>query len=362
MYPYSILTAYSNVNEGGNGVADFKSKGSDEEFVSINKSDISSTPSVFATNMIFLFSVIVLLVLQIFLQYKRIQLDIIGVPTFVMEVLFFLLPPLIYLAIKGVKISKVLRFNSISVRNAFIIIGIMLTCLPFIGVVNYVISLVIETFGRSIPNPLPEVNNWVDLMLGLFIIALTPAVCEEVWARGLIMRGYERFGVKNMIIVSALLFSILHKNIQSFIPIFIMGLVLGYVTYRTNSIFAGIIAHFTNNAFAVFATFGATKFHEYTGVVVEDTEQAILSAPTLIELTFVIPILALAGVALLTLLKELNKNTREKVEMSRQALLAQASSERGGEVTLSQYIPLMLGIIIIGIEFGTQIVYMFAGR
>ncbi len=236
--------------------------------------------------------------------------------------------------------------------------------------INYIIYITINTFGTPLPNPIPEVNSWIDLVLGLIIISITPAFCEEIMARGLIMRAYERFGTRNMIMASAVLFSVLHRNVQSLIPIFVMGLVLGYVTYRTNSIFAGIIAHFTNNAFAVLVTFGAVKLQEYTGVPIDETEQAVLSSPTLIELTFAIPIVVLAGVIFIKLLKLLNNNTKRIVEAQRDVahrryiksiLMYEGLTQHKEQTTFYQYIPLIVGLAIIGIEFGVQIVHIISG-
>ncbi len=89
-------------------------------------------PTVFAANMTFLFSVIVLFVVEVFLASNKIKIDIIGLPTFSMEVLFFLLPPIIYMAVRRGRITQAFRVNSISYKNAFLVVALMLSSLPII--------------------------------------------------------------------------------------------------------------------------------------------------------------------------------------------------------------------------------------
>lgn len=56
---------------------------------------------------------------------------------------------------------------------------------------------------------------------------------------------------KFAIIISAALFSIIHLNPISFIPIFVIGLLLGTLFYKTNSILPSILLHFINNFIVV---------------------------------------------------------------------------------------------------------------
>ena len=65
------------------------------------------------------------------------------------------------------------------------------------------------------------------------------------------MRAYEGLGWKKAILISAGLFSALHLSIMSMAATFYLGLLLGFVVYKTNSIFAGMIGHFLNNTIAI---------------------------------------------------------------------------------------------------------------
>ena len=84
------------------------------------------------------------------------------------------------------------------------------------------------------------------------LIALTPALCEETFFRGLMLSGLRRWGPWAAIGISALLFGLLHGSIYRLLPTFMLGLVLGYAVWRSGSLYCGILIHALNNG--LFAT------------------------------------------------------------------------------------------------------------
>jgi sodium transport system permease protein len=79
------------------------------------------------------------------------------------------------------------------------------------------------------------------------LIALTPALCEETFFRGLMLSGLRRWGPWAAIGVTALLFGLLHGSIYRLLPTFLLGLLLGYAVWRSGSLFCGFIIHGLNN-------------------------------------------------------------------------------------------------------------------
>ena len=73
-------------------------------------------------------------------------------------------------------------------------------------------------------------------------------VIEETLYRGLILGGFlKRYTPTNAIILSSLIFSFAHLSVERFIFLFIFGIILGILYYKTNSILVSSIAHFTYN-------------------------------------------------------------------------------------------------------------------
>lgn len=86
----------------------------------------------------------------------------------------------------------------------------------------------------------------------LFLMAVVPAICEELAFRGFIFGGLVRDGGRlRAVIVTALMFGASHGVLQQSIAASLMGLLLGWVALRTGSVLPGILIHFTNNALSV---------------------------------------------------------------------------------------------------------------
>jgi sodium transport system permease protein len=83
------------------------------------------------------------------------------------------------------------------------------------------------------------------------VLALTPALCEETFFRGLMLSGLRRWGPWAAIGTTALLFGLLHLSIYRLLPTFLLGLVLGYAVWRSRSLYCSILIHALNNGLAV---------------------------------------------------------------------------------------------------------------
>lgn len=100
-------------------------------------------------------------------------------------------------------------------------------------------------------------DTWPMLLLNILVVALVPAVCEELFFRGILLQ-YTRFVFDNpwvAIIVSAIVFSGFHGQFYGFVPRFAMGVLLGFIFLNSGSIFVPIAAHFVNNTMAVLAVY-----------------------------------------------------------------------------------------------------------
>lgn len=103
------------------------------------------------------------------------------------------------------------------------------------------------------------------MIVNLLVMALLPAVCEEMMFRGWLQRVLsDRLNYHVAIWVSAFIFSAIHFQFYGFVPRMIIGAALGYLYCYTGSLWASIIAHFTNNAAAVITAFLA--YNGYTSI------------------------------------------------------------------------------------------------
>ncbi len=90
------------------------------------------------------------------------------------------------------------------------------------------------------------------LLLTLFHVGVVPAICEEVLYRGYIMRAFEKsWGIIPAILISGLLFGMYHVQLSNLLPLATIGILLGYITWVSESIYPAMLAHFINNGGSV---------------------------------------------------------------------------------------------------------------
>lgn len=125
--------------------------------------------------------------------------------------------------------------------------------------INIVLSYILITlFPQSADNVVTTFSTIMDgNIVGIFlVIALAPAICEEMLFRGLIYHSMKsRYRTPVAIGIVAALFGIYHMSLVKFIPTGLLGLALCYVVYKTGSIYTSMMMHCINNAFSVAVTY-----------------------------------------------------------------------------------------------------------
>jgi uncharacterized protein len=107
-----------------------------------------------------------------------------------------------------------------------------------------------------------KAENTTDVLVNVFIIALLPAICEEICFRGALQRIVINI-TKNAwvgIILTSVFFSALHMQFQGFFPRMFLGMLLGAIYWYSGSLWPSILAHFVNNAVQVIAVSKAPEY------------------------------------------------------------------------------------------------------
>lgn len=94
--------------------------------------------------------------------------------------------------------------------------------------------------------------NWATFLIQLNTVAILPAICEEFLHRGVLLNGLKEIGIKKTILISSLMFGLLHFNINQFFYATILGMLMALVGVVSKSIYPAMIIHFTNNAISVY--------------------------------------------------------------------------------------------------------------
>ena len=92
-----------------------------------------------------------------------------------------------------------------------------------------------------------ELQYNYQVMLRLLVAALVPAFCEEFLFRGAVLTNLLPFGRGPAILISSLLFAVMHQNAEQVLYAFSAGVLLGLVYERTGSIWNCFFLHLANN-------------------------------------------------------------------------------------------------------------------
>lgn len=153
-------------------------------------------------------------------------------------------------------VLKEYKFKKISKKTIIIAI--------FMGIIVYFLNSFIASFfyfllscfgfRLSSSGAISTYPVWL-LFVNIIFTALLPAVCEETAHRGMLLSQISKKSVTKAIILSSLLFGLLHINIYQFFYATILGVFLAKLTVDSGSIYPAMIIHFMNNAINVYMSF-----------------------------------------------------------------------------------------------------------
>lgn len=142
---------------------------------------------------------------------------------------------------------------------------------PFISLLDHLYTFLNFSPSSELPVAL---NTVPQLIFAIFALALVPAVVEEFIFRGAIFNGLlTKFTPAKTILISALMFMLMHGSLQQTVYQFFLGLVFGYVIYVTGNLLYAIVLHFFNNAIVIITSYVyvqqgiAGSAAEYTNVM-----------------------------------------------------------------------------------------------
>lgn len=146
-------------------------------------------------------------------------------------------------------------FKKISFKAVMLCIGIAV-CLIFLNTAfNSVYTMILSLFGYAPASSTITSYSFWAFLLAIFASAVLPGFCEEFANRGVLLSGLKGLGAKKAIIISGLLFGLMHFNVGQFGYAFLVGMFFAYLCLATGSIIPGIIIHFLNNAIVEYITF-----------------------------------------------------------------------------------------------------------
>jgi membrane protease YdiL (CAAX protease family) len=175
-------------------------------------------------------------------------------------------PPLYWKTIRRTTIGSLFEGPKVKPIHLVMILGIVIFFMGFNSLLiewNSKMDLPngrFEDWAKDVEQKLGEFsiyltsfNSFGAYLVGLLVIAVLPAIGEEMVFRGLVQPELHK-ATKNIhfaIWTSAIFFSALHLQFYGFFPRVFLGALFGYLYYWSGSLVVAMFAHFVNNAFAV---------------------------------------------------------------------------------------------------------------
>ena len=168
-----------------------------------------------------------------------------------------LIPPIYFLSIKEQPIFESLRINIVPLKT------IKNTVIFSSGVL-----IVFDTMDRIIHKFIPPPEYIIDLgeimrpdstlgyiFLFLAVVIVAP-IGEEIVFRGFLQKFLEKYwkDITRAVLVTSLFFAMIHFNPFWTIQIYLLGVILGFLAWKTNSVIPSIVLHIINNGSAFILT------------------------------------------------------------------------------------------------------------
>ena len=236
------------------------------------------------------------------------------------QLLFMLLPTLFLLKwqhgsilnalpLRIPKLTEILTTILIIILLQFILEGFIYfqMKLPFPQFVKEVLDQLDKLF-ELVYRQLIIANSVAELSFVLLVVAIIPGICEEVLFRGLFMKNLLITKTPlSSIVISGIIFALIHFNLIALIPLIVLGMYLGFLVYRTQSIFIPIIAHITNNAFSTIKVFFNPD------LIKQDSTTLSLATESEINLIIVMVVVSIIIYFLHKYFKQITESIQEKI-------------------------------------------------
>ena len=171
------------------------------------------------------------------------------------EIITMLLSPLIFCILffwqsrnhKGYICQNLGLRKKFNFKHLALAIGTSIFSLIFFSQIVTLFDNALSLIGFN-PTDTIEMNSIGDLLLNVVLLAMLPAIFEELVFRGIIFNGLkDKHSAYNAILISALFFTLMHGSLQQTFYQFILGIILALLMYITENIIYPIITHFTSN-------------------------------------------------------------------------------------------------------------------
>lgn len=153
----------------------------------------------------------------------------------------------IYFVVTKQPIIKTALYRKIKPLNVLFSLLLGGLILPTLSLINVISQFFVKSYISSAVMELAKLPLW----LGILLIAVTPALLEELAMRSIIINNYRSKTVLITCLISGFFFGMFHMNLNQFFYAFAMGILMCLAVHLTGSIFSSMIIHFVVNLIGI---------------------------------------------------------------------------------------------------------------
>lgn len=172
------------------------------------------------------------------------------------SVIMFTLPFIFIYKFFGFRISDLISFKLPKGKNNFYLFLLGISFCSFANIAAARLEQIFDRAGINYEVDFGESPEGVfGFLLSFIATAIVPALVEEFACRGILLGSLKKYGEGFAIMASSLLFGLMHSNFEQIPFAFLVGLVLGYITIKSGSIWVAILVHAFNNSISIIYTY-----------------------------------------------------------------------------------------------------------
>lgn len=219
----------------------------------------------------FVFSLIGMAIVSLFFGNST-DIQTLKVSQLLLSVFTLLLPPIICGYLWYEKPWQAYSLDKLpSGKQTVLAVVLILAISPFINLLSFINEQMVlpeflsgleakiremEDNAGELTTRMLEVNSLGGMLFNLLVMAIMPAVSEELFCRGALLNIFsEKRNKHTAVWIVAIIFSLIHFQMYGFLPRMVMGALFGYLLIWSGSLWLPIIVHFVNNASIVVITY-----------------------------------------------------------------------------------------------------------
>lgn len=176
---------------------------------------------------------------------------------------FLAVPVVVYLVRKKYPLFESLRFNPVSKNTAYATLLLSLGAMVISDEINILVDMVIPMPDSFLQvEAMLKPDNSLSLVLLIFTVVILAPIGEEILFRGFLQKYLENAwgDITRAILFSSLFFAAIHFNPYWMIQIYFLGVLLGYLAWKTDSVIPCIIFHVIINSTSLLFTYLGDSF------------------------------------------------------------------------------------------------------